>query len=169
MESQGDGLLLAHDDLPPVTIDRSLALTRPATIKARDYWMGLRGTRAMPMRTEIAPRGMRDFLAYVGLVEVLPRAEGGFDYAIRLAGDKIMQLYGQIARRPITEFLEPRIAARWVRVWDEVRSQAAPLAVSGRIAHGGMHYLKYELFTAPLGQDAAVTHVFGVLDVWPVA
>ena len=169
MDFHDDGLPVAHDDLPPVTIDRSLVLTRPVTIKACGYWMRLRGERAMPMRKDVVPRDMREFIAHVGLVDVLPRADGAFDYAIRLAGEKIMQVYGPITGRPVSEFLEPRIAARWVRVWDEVRSHALPLAVSGRVAHGGKRYLKYELFTAPLGQDHSVTHIFGVLDFWPVA
>lgn len=163
-----DGLSSPPDDLPPVFVDRSLSLTRTATIKGRDYWMDLRRGRAMPARADIAPRDMRDFLSHVGLVEKLQLSGGEEDFAVRLAGGRIEEVFGAIAGRPIGATLPPETAARWRLVLNEVSRGLAPLAVSGRMAYANMRHMKYELFIAPLGEEGVATMLFAVLDVWPV-
>ena len=161
---------LAHDNLPPVTIDRTLAATPRPVIKARDYWLALRGEREMPAREEILPRDMRDFLAHVGLVEAMQLPDGSEDYAMRLMGGRIEEVFGAISKKPICEVLPPAIAARWRAVFDEVRNHRQPLVLTGRVAHENLRHLKYELFAAPLGEGANddVPMIFGVLDLWAV-
>lgn len=163
-----DGLSSPPDDLPPVLVDRSLSLTRAATIKGRDYWLGLRHGRAMPSRSDIVPRDMRDFLAHVGLIERVSLPDGAEDYAVRLAGGRIEDVYGPLSGRPIGATLPSETAARWRLVLNEVSRSRAPLAVSGRMAYANLRHLKYELFIAPLGEGDTATMLFGALDVWPV-
>jgi hypothetical protein len=160
-----DGLLSFTDDLPPVFVDRSLALTRSPTMKGRDYWLRLRGERAMPSRADISPRDMREFLPYVGLVEV---AEGGHDYVMRIAGGKIEEIFGSISGQSIFKTLPRETAERWRLVFDQIRNEKAPLTVSGRVAYDNLRHLKYELFVAPLGEEGVAGMIFGVLDTWPV-
>lgn len=163
-----DGLPSLSDDLPPVFVDRSLALTRTATIKGRDYWNKLRGDRPMPARGDIAPRDMREFLSHIGLVEVVPGANGGVDYTMRIAGGKIEEIFGTLTGQPITRSLPEETASRWRLVFDEIRKGGVPLAVTGRVAYANLRHLKYELFVAPLGEGGDVGAIFGVLDIWPV-
>ena len=164
-----DGLASFLDDMPPVHIDRSLNhLTRVPTMKGRDYWLALRGGRPMPARADISPRDMREFLPYVGLIELASMPEGGEDYAVRLAGGKIEEVFGSRGGQPIGKTLPPETAARWRLVFDEVRRTRAPLVATSRVAFNNMRHLKQELFIAPLGEDEQVQMLFGVLDIWPV-
>jgi hypothetical protein len=64
--------------------------------------------------------------------------------------------------------LPQETALRWRLVFDEVRKNGAPLAVSGRVAYENLRHLKYELFVAPLGEGEVAGMIFGVLDIWPV-
>lgn len=163
-----DGLPHVSDDLPPVFVDRSLALTRFATIKGRDYWKNLCGSRTMPARGDIAPRDMREFLSHVGLVEVILSANGTVDYTMRVAGGKIEEIFGPLTGQPLSQTLPDETVSRWRLVFDEVRKSCVPLAVSGRVAYANLRHLKYELFVAPLGEDGNVGAIFGALDIWPV-
>ncbi|HSM95979.1 MAG TPA: PAS domain-containing protein [Rhizomicrobium sp.] len=163
-----EGLPHVSDDLPPVFVDRTLALTRSATIKGRDYWKNLRGNRAMPTRGDIAPRDMREFLSHVGLVEVVTGANGTVDYTMRVAGGKIEEIFGPLSGQPISRSLPPETVSRWGLVFDEIRKVGVPLAVSGRVAYANLRHLKYELFAAPLGEEGKVGAILGVLDIWPV-
>lgn len=164
-----DGLLPSvSDDLPPVFVDRSLAMTRTATIKGRDYWNKLRGARPMPMRADVVPRDMREFLSHVGLVEIVSGANGAVDYTMRVAGGKIEEIFGSLTGQLIAKTLPQDTAARWRLVFEEIRKGGVPLAVSGRVAYANLRHLKYELFAAPLGEDGTVSAILGVLDIWPV-
>ncbi|HEY7978287.1 MAG TPA: PAS domain-containing protein [Rhizomicrobium sp.] len=154
--------------MPPVHIDRALNLTRASTIRGRDYWLALRGDRPMPARADISPRGMREFLPYVGLIELTALPEGGEDYSVRLAGGKIEELFGSLTGQSIRDTLPPEIAARWRLVCEEVRRSRMPLAATGRVAFNNQRHLKQEVFIAPLGENGTVQMLFGVLDIWPV-
>lgn len=163
-----DGFASIADEMPPVHIDRSLHLTRASTIKGRDYWLALRGDKPMPARADITPRSMREFLPYVGLIELTALPEGGEDYAVRLAGGKIEEVFGSLTGQPIRNTLPPEIAARWRLLFEEVRRSKAPLVVTSRMAFNNQRHLKQELFIAPLGENGTVQMLFGVLDIWPV-
>ncbi|HVX57853.1 MAG TPA: PAS domain-containing protein, partial [Candidatus Saccharimonadales bacterium] len=127
-----------------------------------------RGERAMPSRTDISPRAMRDFLPFVGLLEWTSRPNGGEEYFVRLAGGKIEEIFGSITGQFIDQTLPPEIATRWRLVLDEVRKNGTPLAVSSRVAFNNLRHMKQELFVAPLGEGGRETTIFGVLDIWPV-
>lgn len=163
-----DGFASIPDDMPPVHIDRALNLTRASTIKGRDYWLALRGDRPMPARADISPRSMREFLPYVGLIELTSLPEGGEDYAVRLAGGKIEEIFGSLTGQSIRDTLPPEIAARWRLVFEEVRRSQAPLVATSRMAFNNQRHLKQEVFVAPLGENGTVQMLFGVLDIWPV-
>jgi hypothetical protein len=154
--------------MPPVHIDRSLHLTRTPTIKGRDYWLALRGDRPMPARADISPRSMREFLPYIGLIELIALPDGSEDYAVRLAGGKIEEIFGSLTGHPLRDTLPPEIAARWRLVFEEVRRSKAPLVATSRMAYNNLRHLKQELFIAPLGEDGTVRMLFGVLDIWPI-
>ena len=157
-----------YSDLPPFVMDRSVSLTRPAPQKGYEYWKSLLRGRAMPARQDVLPRDMREILSYVGLVEIVALPDGGEDYAMRLIGGKLEEVFGPITDKPLSTSLPAQIATRWREVFDKARGLRAPLAVTGRMGFENKRHLKYELFLAPLGDGDTVTMLFGVLDVWPV-
>lgn len=89
---------------PPITVDWGLAFSRRETSEAYAYWDSIRGERAMPTRRELSPRGMREFLTYVGLVDVQPAVEGtpvAYNISLELAHGR--EVFGQLAPRDIEE------------------------------------------------------------------
>ncbi len=169
MSLPSDAALRTANDMPPMVIDGSLALVRPATIKARAYWDSIRGERTMPTRQDISPRGMREFLAHVVLFEIHELADGAIDYRIRLAGSVVEEVVGPIGGKPIGETLPPDIAHRWRTSLETVRKSTEPLRVTSRVAFQNESWLASEWFVAPLGQDGKVAMLFGAADTWPVA
>jgi hypothetical protein len=156
--------------MPPVHIDRTLNhLTRAPVIRGRDYWLALRGDRAMPTRADISPREMREFLPHVGLIESLPLPGGGEDYFVRIIGGKVEEIFGSLTGQFVQNTLPPEIAARWRVILDEVRRSKVPLVATSRVAFNNWRHLKQEVFIAPLGEgDGEVRMLFGALDIWPV-
>jgi hypothetical protein len=163
-----DGARLASDDLPELVVDNPRALARPLTIKARAYWETQRGDHDMPTRDAITPRGMREFLANVMLIEVREAKDGGSDYVVRLAGTKIEDVIGQMKGMNVRETLPAEIAARWTRILDQVVRTAEPVRATSRLAFKGMTWLAGEVFAAPLGENGKVSSVFAAADIWPV-
>ncbi len=68
------------------------------------YWQALRGTRQMPMRAEIDPRGIAGALEYAFLLERIAPGTG----RIRLAGMHLTDLMGMEVRgMPLTALFQP--------------------------------------------------------------
>ena len=142
--------------LPPVYHDWSLAFEQATPREALAYWNDCRGSRPMPLATDISARGMKRFLANVGLIEVRAGDEGAVDYFVKLTGERIRELYGPIAHRTLSEFLTPDMEQRWRAPLDLVRTEHRPLRVHGRMSYAGHTWLYQETLVAPLGRDDRV-------------
>jgi hypothetical protein len=162
-----DGGKRPDSPLPPFVIDRSLSFTRPATIKALEYWRSRKGDRVMPSRADISPAALRGVLPQIALVDVPGAGDPPTAYVIRLAGDAIIQVYGPLTGKPIDQILPPAILERWIACFDAARTGAAPIRVASRVAYQGKSWLQGEVLLAPLGQDDRVTMLFAAMDIWP--
>jgi hypothetical protein len=151
--------------MPPIEIDPTVALTRPATIQAYEYWRSVSAGRAMPARKDISPHAMRTFMGHVGLVDRRPGEGGKADYVMRLAGARIEDIFGSITGRALADFLPPEIATRWSDTLDEAVAAGAPLRIAGRMATKA--WLECEVLLAPLGEDGRISMLFGAIEVWP--
>ena len=151
----------------PVEIDRTLSFKRLATAKACAHWLALKGTRAMPSRSDVAPAALRDVLPKIALVDV--PTGGASDYVIRLAGDAIQRVYGAISGRPLKDVMPAETTRRWSATFDEVIRMAVPLRFAGRVAFEGKSWLQYEAFLAPLGEGDRIVMLFGAIETWAAA
>jgi hypothetical protein len=154
-------------ELPPFVIDKSLAFTRSATIKALEYWRSRKGDRAMPSRADISPAALRNVLPQIGLVDVPAAGDAPTHYVVRLAGDAITQVFGPLNGKAIDAHLPPEILERWVACFEAVRISAAPARITSRVVYQNKTWLQAEVLLAPLGQDDRVVMLFGAVDVWP--
>jgi hypothetical protein len=155
------------DRLPALHIDSEVVLTQPLTIKTYDYWRACRGLRLMPTRADITPKGMKEFMTNVGLIEARPTALG-VDYVVRLAGTRCEEVFGPITGKSFCDFLPPEIELRWRRVCDEARRTRGPLSVTGRIAFPGKDWLQSETFVGPLGEEGQeITMLLLGFVAWP--
>lgn len=136
----------------PLEIDWDLNLTQPATKLAHDYWRTHCRDIGMPAYRDLAPSGMRGFIAHIGIVEV--RGDGiRKDYFIRLAGSRWEDVFGRIAGKHLHEFLSPQIEERWRTLFDPVRERAKPLCARAEISFEERSWLMSEMFVAPLGDS----------------
>jgi hypothetical protein len=167
MTTRGDRTSRPGDRLPALHIDSEVVLTQPLTIKTYDYWRACRGGRLMPTRADITPKGMKDFMTNVGLIEARPTALG-VDYVVRLAGSRCEEVFGPISGKSLSDFLPPEIEVRWRRVCEEVRRTRGPLSVTGRIAFPGKDWLQSETFVGPLGAEGQeITMLLLGFVAWP--
>jgi hypothetical protein len=164
--SSGDNAS-SPDALPEILFDAPLALARPLTIKAREYWMSLCQEKPMPPRDSITPRGMRDFLANIILFDVV-ETKAERDYSIRVAGTKVEQTFGQLKGLKVRESFPPEIATRWLKIINCMLDRKEPIRASSRIAFKNMHWLRGEVFVAPLGSGDTVESIFVAVDIWQV-
>lgn len=152
---------------PPIANDWTLAFANPLTRQAYEYWNSTRGARAMPEAADLSLRGMRAFVTHTMRVEVRPRAGGGHDFEIRIAGEDVKRVYGDIRHKSLEEFLSPDTEQRWRLGFEAAAEKKAPLRNHGSIAFEGKQWLDYEALVAPLGSGDEVTGLFVVFISWP--
>lgn len=152
---------------PPIVFDPTVSLTREMTVKAYEYWKAARGERTMPTRKDMTLPGMREFLRHIAFVELRPMADGRTAFFIRLAGDKIENIFGSITGKTLNEFLPSSLEARWRLVFEAALETQAPIRVASRVVFGGKEYLASEVLLAPLGDGGGVSMLFAAMDVWP--
>jgi hypothetical protein len=152
---------------PPILVDWRLEFTRPQNRKAHAYWNSLRGDRQMPSRRELSPRGMREFLTHVNLVDVCPESEGAVDYKVTLQGSNGLDLLGHLAHRRLDTCLSEVTARRLRECLDHAKDSARPVRISSGVTGGDKRWLEAECLFAPLGdEDGRVSSIFWVLVTW---
>jgi hypothetical protein len=162
-----DNATRAASQAPPYVIDKSAACTRPATIKALEYWRSRKGDKTMPSRADIAPSALRGVLPQIALVDLPGKEECPTAYKVRLAGDAILQVFGPLTGKPVDEILPPETLARWIACFDAARMALAPVRVTSRVVYQNKTWLQAEVLLAPLGQDDQVVMLLAAVDVWP--
>ena len=142
-------------DEPTIHVDWTLAFSRTENGKARAYWDSLRGERIMPARSELSPRGMREFLTHVNLVDVCPGSgRESIDYMVTLQGSHGSEVFGPLARRKFSAGLSEVTARRLRECLTLARDSARPVRISSRVTGGDKFWLDSESFIAPLGDEA---------------
>jgi hypothetical protein len=121
----------------------------------------------MPARSELSPRGMREFLTYINLVDVRPASEGAADYEVALQGSHGLEVFGAMARRRFSAGLSEATARRLRECLSLGRDSGRPVRISSRVTGGDKFWLDSESLFAPLGDDAGrVTAIMWVFVSW---
>src|SRR5437016_4309085 len=123
--------IAVEEDEPPVFADWELAFARPETRRASEYWEICRGARPMPEPSDITLRGVKAFVSDIALIEIAAKSDGRRDYVVRLAGERVKHLFGNVARKRLGEFLSPKHERRWRRGFDLVCDAQRKLRVHG--------------------------------------
>jgi hypothetical protein len=153
----------------PITCDWELGFAQPATRKALAYWRQLCAGRRMPIRRELKPRAMREFLDHVNLVDVIPQDDGGFDFMVTLQGAQSFGVFGHMAGQTLSEILPPVFEKRWSDSFELPRMAAAPVRLVTRASTFGKKWLGCEGLLAPLGDGPnSVTSIFWVFASWRI-
>ena len=151
----------------PGSMDWGLEFSHRAPRAALDYWRALRGDRAMPLRSELSPSAMRDFLLHVALVDAHVSPGGDRRYFVRLAGMRVEQVFGSVGGKYFGDFLPPELHARWLIAYDAVRDHRKPLRIRATVNFEKKSWLACEALVAPLGDDTKpVAGFFVVFAAW---
>ena len=126
------------------------------------YWEALRGTRLMPSRSEIDPRGIEQALEYAFIVE---RIAPGIA-RLRIAGSHLSDLMGMEVRgMPLTAFITPASRRQLSDTLEEVFETPATCTIMLHSEKGpGMPPLDARLILMPLKSDLGdVSRILGAL------
>jgi len=153
---------------PQIHVDWTLNFSRRENRKAHIYWNSLRGERKMPTRSELRPRGMREFLTHVNLVDIWPAYAGGsIDYQVSLRGSHGSEVFGQLAHRRLDVSLSAVTARRLRECLNHVRDSRGPVRISARVTGGDKFWLDSECLLAPLGNERGhLTTIMWVFVSW---
>ncbi|MEO0830872.1 MAG: PAS domain-containing protein [Pseudomonadota bacterium] len=123
----------------------------PAVTELEAYWNDLRGTRAVPMRSEIDPRRIEDCLEFAFILERIAPGLARF----RLAGTHLNDLIGMEVRgMPITSIFAPSAREKMGEALEEVFTGPSVVSVSVSADRGfGKPPLDGRLLLLPLKSD----------------
>lgn len=126
------------------------------------YWEALRGTRLMPNRAEIDPRGIESALEYSFIVE---RIAPGIA-RLRIAGSHLSDLMGMEVRgMPLTAFIAPGSRRQVSDTLEEVFETPATCTLQLHSEKGaGMPALDARMLLMPLKSDLGdVSRILGAM------
>lgn len=127
-----------------------------------DYWDRLRGSRSMPMRSEVDPLDVpRPILP--SLYILIRDDDGGFRF--RLVGTRLAEIFGRdITGKRIEEVLRDEVLSNALRSYDMIIRMKKPSHSRARyFPASGENPFLYQRLTLPLGTDAQTTHLLGAL------
>ncbi|WP_265500791.1 PAS domain-containing protein [Paracoccus beibuensis] len=128
----------------------------------RDYWTSIRKGRAVPMRSDVDPRGISRALDYAFIIERIAPGAG----RLRLAGRHLIDLMGMEVRgMPLCAFLNTSSRGRFSDVLESVFKgpQIARMSLHGRADYARPE-LKAQMLLLPLKSDLGdVTRALGCL------
>jgi hypothetical protein len=111
--------------------DPTLAFRNPVHEQFLSLWKSKAGTRAMPAKSEITPRDLKDFLRDIILVHRV--AENPSQYVCRVIGTKVAEVVGHITGKTIEESAPSELSARWLECADLILNGGQPLRFLGRV------------------------------------
>ena len=150
---------------PPVAIDWTLSFAQELTRDGSAYWERCCRGRRMPGAKDLLPRDMKPLLPHVALIDVRSRQDA-YDFRVRLAGDGIRLVFGNVSGKWLNEFLTPRHEQRWRLAFEAVCARRVRVRSHGAVAFAGKQWLDFETLIAPLGHGIVVTDLFVVFTTW---
>jgi hypothetical protein len=132
--------------------DPTLAFSEPMYERFLSLWHSKAGTRAMPARSEITPRDLKELLRDIVVFQRV--AENPSHYNWRIIGTKAAEVIGHHTGKTFEESVQPELLPRWIECADLVLDGGQPLRFVGRVHLNGCEYLDAENLLVPLADDA---------------
>jgi hypothetical protein len=131
--------------------DPSLTFSEPSYDRLLDLWRSKAGDRAMPRRSEMTLRDLKDVLRHLIILERVERQPSR--YRARLIGTSLTAMAGDRTGKFLEEVLPPDHVHRWVVCADLILDGSVPMRFMGRVHLQGKEYLNAENLFVPLAND----------------
>jgi hypothetical protein len=133
--------------------DPTLAFTDTYYTNLLAIWRAKAGNRVMPLRSEMTPRDLKDFLRHIVLVQ---REEigGAAHYRWRLIGTSVTQVVGHHTGKLFEDSVPPEHLSRWTQCCNMILESQQPWRFLGHVHIHDRDYLKAEHLYLPLADDA---------------
>ena len=146
--------------------DPTLAFSNSSYDGFLDIWRAKAGSGAMPKRSDMTPRDLKDFLRNIGIFE--RTRENPSSYLFRLVGTGLTQVAGHVTGKTFEESVPPDLLPRWIEACDLMLDGSKPLRFLGRVHLNGLEYLDAEHLYVPLANDdGQPTYVMGLFRFTP--
>lgn len=116
-----------------------------------NIWRAKAASRAMPKRSAMTPRDLKEFLRNIGLFERI--GQNPSSYLIRLVGTGLTQVTGHVTGKTFHESVPADFLPRYIESCDLVLNGGKPLRFLGRVHLNGREYLDAEHLYVPLTSD----------------
>ena len=150
---------LALQHSPDVEIDRATDWP-PVLTAVRNYWLSIRGSRAMPSRKDIAPASLKAQLPELLLADVI---DGGADFRYRLIGTNLTQFFpfdpsGKLMSEALARFGQESVE-RTIGSYRNVAERRVPMRITGSGSFYGQEPKLFDAWLAPLSDDDQTTNM----------
>lgn len=131
--------------------DPTLAFSEPRYARLLGIWRAKAGSRAMPSRSEMTARDLKDFLREIVLFR--REAVNPSRYTWRLIGTGLTDVLGHHTGKTFEDSVPPEHLGRWIETCDLILESQQPLRIRGRVHIQGREYLDAENLYLPLIDD----------------
>ena len=129
-------------------------------------WQRKSAGRPMPLRSEITPRDLKDFLRDIVMFQRVSLNPSRYTW--RLVGTKVTEVAGHQTGRTFDESVPAEHLPRWIECGDLILDGGKPLRFLGRVHMNGREFLDAENLFVPLANDAGEpTFVMGLCHYTP--
>lgn len=131
--------------------DPSLAFSDASYNRLLDLWYSKSEGRAMPRRSDITPRDLKDILRQILVLERMQQDPPRYRW--RLIGTGLTDMAGDNTGRMIDETIPAEHLPRWIACAELILDGGQPLRFCGHVHLKGREYLDAENLFVPLAND----------------
>jgi len=131
--------------------DPTLSFSAPVYESLLSLWRRKAGDRAMPARSDITPRDLKDILRNIVIFERVERNPS--KYRWRIIGTSITDILGHNTGKTFEESVPEEHRPRWIECFDLLLDGGQPLRFMGRVHISGREYLDAEHLYVPLSDE----------------
>lgn len=149
-----------------IACDPTLAFSDHFYSQLLGVWREKAGARPMPLRSQMTPRDLKDYLRHIVLVQ--REEKDPSRYRWRLIGTSVTDIVGHHTGKLFDDTIPTEHLLRWNKVCDLVLDSELPWRFLGRVQIRGREYLKAEHLYLPLADDnEAPRYVMGLCRYQP--
>jgi hypothetical protein len=131
--------------------DPLLSFEHPDFASVIALWKAQAHGRAMPARSDMTARVLKEFLPRVAMKERMQTNPSRYRW--RLVGTKVAEVLGERTGKFADEDAPPKQVARWNMSCDLVLETRLPMRFTGRVLANNRDYMQSDLLFMPLADE----------------